>query len=574
VASRNTSSSFPFTSPLSVSPLIGIGQDDIPALSTEELNTEIVENGNGISVGEMIETMVNKNEKIQNKSNFYNFLNSFDEEKLKELKADVEKIIANKESQKEYKKVNEQLATPMPTPIENVYFDENEMQMSFGNKENDNSLMVPNTPVAFDFSNIVLPTVDSTPMNKVIPSPQILSPVQPNLNSLDLLGAGNIITELPKLQPTPYEKSLDFIASTPILDQPLQQEPKIIVQDEINPFKSPAPVIEPISQLLAPSPTISSPLNGLLDPTQIQDSSISQPSVDSTVEDLLHSLSLTNQSSNLIQNSSFIESNDSSLLLNASSTIQNNSPIQFPVDSTPALPTEQVNINFDEISSIINGQSLLSANSTDTNEEESEVPKIMEEKNFNLGSESNLVIVDELMKALSKSNFNKNEEGIEGHDHNECECSTFPSKEMITNFMVNESEFEFSNENITKLVHMAPIEVLQEDVIELEKLAKQKRGKGRPRKPRKFSICPFKGCGKKFNREFNLKEHIRIHNPRRSKEFICQLCNGTFYNSSVLSRHMGSIHNGEKYFCKNCGKKFNRKDALQRHQKISCHFSN
>ncbi|OUM56393.1 hypothetical protein PIROE2DRAFT_23239, partial [Piromyces sp. E2] len=72
-------------------------------------------------------------------------------------------------------------------------------------------------------------------------------------------------------------------------------------------------------------------------------------------------------------------------------------------------------------------------------------------------------------------------------------------------------------------------------------------------------------CHKKFNREFNLKEHIRIHNPKRNKDFVCHLCNEGFYSSSVLSRHVASIHQGEKFFCKNCGKKFNRKDALHRH---------
>jgi len=585
MASRITNS--PFTSPLSASPLIGIGQDDLPTLSTEELNAEVVENGNGISVEEMIESMFNKKERIQNKTDFCNVINSVGAEKFKELfKAYGEKYFDNKESQRECEKVNEQLATPMPTPIENVYLDENELQMTFGNKENDNSLVVPHTPASIDFSNIALPTIDSTPMNQVIPSPEIFSPIQPNLNSLDLLGAGKIITELPELQPTPYEKPLDFMASTPILDQPLQQEPKIIVQDELNPFKSPAPIVEPISQLLAPSPTISSPLNGLLGSTQIQspalsliqDSSISQPSVDSTVEDLLRSLSASNPSSsisNLIQNSPFIGSADSSLLLNPSSAIQN-SPIQFPVDSTPALPTEPLNVNFDEISSILNGNNLLSANPTLGKEEENEVLMTNEEKNSDLGNDCNLVEVDELMKTIKDLLKKKEEgnEGNEGHAHNDCGCSSFPSEEMIKNFMVSELEFEFSNENITKLVHMAPIEVVQEDVVELEKLAKQKRGKGRPRKPRKYSICPFTGCGKKFNREFNLKEHIRIHNPRRNKEFICSQCNESFYSSSVLSRHIASIHQGEKFYCKNCGKKFNRKDALHRHEKISCHFSN
>lgn len=150
----------------------------------------------------------------------------------------------------------------------------------------------------------------------------------------------------------------------------------------------------------------------------------------------------------------------------------------------------------------------------------------------------------------------------------------FPDVHMINSLAVQEKDFPFNPIAIHKLVKLAPIEYFQEDVKKIEKLSKLPRGKGRPRKPRKNSICPFIGCGKKFNREFNLKEHIKIHNPKRLKDFVCKYCNESFYSSSVLIRHIHSIHEGKRFVCNNCGRSFNRKDALHRHEKSSCYSYN
>jgi len=562
----------PITTSLSESPLIGIGQDE------ELMNTEVVENGNRLSIQEIIEILLNnkeknQNQKIQNQAEFLDALKSVGQNQIMEnFKALGQMFYANKEVQKECNsdKEIEQLATPMQTPIES--------ELPFGNKEKNNSLVVPNTPAATVGLNFALPTLDSTPINKLIPSPNAFSPVQTNLNALGLIGR-NVSFELPQLLETPLEKPI--MVNTPICA--FQQEPMIITQDELNPFKSPAvPVEEQTSQLLAPSPIINNSLNALLNQTPIQSPAISQlnspvpPMIQdpSIVAGLLGSFSNQSSGNSLIPETPYIGSADPSLLLNASAAVPNPSPFLFPIASTPALTSEQYN---EELSTLLTGNNLLSANPV-VAEDESEVLKNNEE-NSNLEIMKNLLddllkkdnLDDILKETLEKSENEKSENEIEVHD--ECECTTFPSKEMIKQCMVNELEFEFSNENITKLVHKAPVEVVQEDVIELEKLAKQKRGKGRPRKPRKYSICPFTGCGKKFNREFNLKEHIRIHNPRRNKEFVCQMCNEKFYSSSVLSRHINSIHEDEKFYCKNCGKKFNRKDALHRHEKISCHFS-
>lgn len=76
--------------------------------------------------------------------------------------------------------------------------------------------------------------------------------------------------------------------------------------------------------------------------------------------------------------------------------------------------------------------------------------------------------------------------------------------------------------------------------------------------------CTVDGCGKSFNRQFNLKSHLKTHNDERS--FSCQFCESTFRRSHDLKRHIRSLHSTEKLFgCNNCGKKFSRTDALRRH---------
>ena len=82
--------------------------------------------------------------------------------------------------------------------------------------------------------------------------------------------------------------------------------------------------------------------------------------------------------------------------------------------------------------------------------------------------------------------------------------------------------------------------------------------------------CTFPGCNKQFNKQTNLKSHIRIHNTERS--FMCNECGSAFRRSHDLKRHQRSLHSDVKpYGCHKCGKRFSRmvpltnKDALKRH---------
>uniref|UniRef100_A0A8C2HRZ7 C2H2-type domain-containing protein n=1 Tax=Cyprinus carpio TaxID=7962 RepID=A0A8C2HRZ7_CYPCA len=69
-----------------------------------------------------------------------------------------------------------------------------------------------------------------------------------------------------------------------------------------------------------------------------------------------------------------------------------------------------------------------------------------------------------------------------------------------------------------------------------------------------------KQCGKIFNRKGKLTVHMRVHTTE-----ICQLC-GRIIHKGFLNRHM-RIHTGEKsYLCHQCGKSFNRKANLNKHE--------
>ena len=74
-------------------------------------------------------------------------------------------------------------------------------------------------------------------------------------------------------------------------------------------------------------------------------------------------------------------------------------------------------------------------------------------------------------------------------------------------------------------------------------------------------------CGKFFQRSYNHKTHMEIHNPQRKKDWICTIedCTKVFVRKTDLDRHKKSVHYKIKdYDCLRCGRHFARKDTLRR----------
>ncbi|XP_019768167.2 zinc finger protein OZF [Dendroctonus ponderosae] len=79
-------------------------------------------------------------------------------------------------------------------------------------------------------------------------------------------------------------------------------------------------------------------------------------------------------------------------------------------------------------------------------------------------------------------------------------------------------------------------------------------------------------CGKFFNRKSKLKKHQEIHS-KKEKPFACTSCGKRFLDQKLLDGHVERVHINEKAFsCELCGNKYTNKPGLDVH--IKSHFPN
>ncbi|KAG0042549.1 hypothetical protein BGZ89_006854, partial [Linnemannia elongata] len=86
--------------------------------------------------------------------------------------------------------------------------------------------------------------------------------------------------------------------------------------------------------------------------------------------------------------------------------------------------------------------------------------------------------------------------------------------------------------------------------------------------PHRPFVCHHPNCGRAFNRLFNLRSHVRTHDPNSERPFICEEddCKKAFTRKHDLQRHQTSVHQGQRrYVCDTCKKSFSRQDGLRRH---------
>lgn len=80
-------------------------------------------------------------------------------------------------------------------------------------------------------------------------------------------------------------------------------------------------------------------------------------------------------------------------------------------------------------------------------------------------------------------------------------------------------------------------------------------------------------CGKLFQRSYNHKAHMEIHDPNREYPHVCPAkgCERKFVRRTDLLRHDQSVHSKVRnHRCTACDAGFSRKDTLRRHAEDGC----
>ncbi|XP_028678009.2 uncharacterized protein si:dkeyp-69b9.6 [Erpetoichthys calabaricus] len=94
--------------------------------------------------------------------------------------------------------------------------------------------------------------------------------------------------------------------------------------------------------------------------------------------------------------------------------------------------------------------------------------------------------------------------------------------------------------------------------------ANQRSNAGKAGTAEKLYLCSV--CGRGFNRRETLRRHDRIHTGE--KPHRCPVCGKYFREAFHLSKHR-TVHTGEKnYKCPSCGKDFGYAQSLKRHSKL------
>ncbi|XP_066902015.1 zinc finger protein 423 homolog isoform X3 [Halyomorpha halys] len=85
-----------------------------------------------------------------------------------------------------------------------------------------------------------------------------------------------------------------------------------------------------------------------------------------------------------------------------------------------------------------------------------------------------------------------------------------------------------------------------------------------------FGFCPY--CRLSTSSVQELIKHITSHILTTVTEYICQICQKSYYNSNELERHLIEVHSHHLYLCYACKEVFDTKYEIQRHFLVK-HFS-